>query len=144
MASESPSVHEDRGETGVEKRDPLRIFEDMRKDPRRKIIQEIKKIQPQAGKHFKDLKIPDVLLQEAGNVARKEEAGRRFKKVPVYELLVEHIRHKGGADCETLTKSQPVLEGWKTASIALFRYALNLQLAPKRPEFKKMKVRNSL
>lgn len=137
----SVAGHGDRDETAPNERDPIKISEDMKNDPRRQIIQAIKKIQPQTGKHFKDIAIPEVLFQQARTVAWHEEGDRRFKKVPVYELMVSHIRHKGGADCETLTKSRSVLEGWKAASIALFRYALNLQLAPKRPEFKKMKVR---
>lgn len=130
------------GEDSTQERDEVRIAEDMSKDRRRQIFQEIKKIQPQAGKHFKDLEIPEILYDLAGNVARYEEANRRFRKVPVYGLMTDHMRYKGGAACETLTDAQSVLEGWKVASKALFRYALNLQLAPKRPEFKKMKVRN--
>lgn len=137
----SVAGHGDRDETAPNERDATKISEGIRNDPRRQIIQEIRKIQPQTGKHFKDIAIPEVLYQQARTVAWREKADRRFRKVPVYELMVSHIRHKGGADCETLTKSQTVLEGWKVASIALFRYALNLQLAPKRPEFKKMKVR---
>ena len=141
MSAASHPGNEDRDEMAAEKRDELRIAEDMRNDPRRQIIQAIKKIQPQSGKHFKDIEIPKDLFQLARTVAWYGEGDRRFKKVPVYEILVNHIRHKGGAVCQTLTSAQPVLEGWKAASIALFRYALNLQLAPKRPEFKKMKVR---
>ena len=112
------------------------------KDKRWEIINEIKKIQPEAGKNLKDLKIPETLYHLAGDVAKTKPVDKRFKKVPVYELLVEHIRYKGSIDggVIALRNAGPTLEGWKAASNALFRYALNLVLAPKRPEFKKMKV----
>ena len=114
------------------------------KDKRKAIIQAIGKIQPEAGKNLKDLKIPETLYQLAGDVAKTEPIDERFKKVPVYELLVGHIRYKSsidvGAGAIALRNAGPTLKGWEVASNALFRYALNLKLAPKRPEFKKMKV----
>ena len=112
------------------------------KDKRWEIIQEIKKIQPEAGKNLKDLKIPETFYHLAGDVAKTKPVDERFKKVPVYELLVEHIRYNSSIDggVIALRNAGPTLEGWKAASNALFRYALNLILAPKRPEFKKMKV----
>ena len=110
------------------------------KDKRWEIINEIKKIQPEAGKNLKDLKIPETLYHLAGDVAKTEPVDERFKKVPVYELLVGHIRYNSSVGAIALRNAEPTLKGWKVASNALFRYALNLKLAPKRPEFKKMKV----
>ena len=110
------------------------------KEKRKKIFREIKKIQPEAGKNLKDLRIPQSLYEQARSVAGEEAPQFRFTKVPVYGLLVDHIRYKYGEAAVGLTAAGPVLEGWKVASVALFRYALNLILAPKRAEFKKMKV----
>lgn len=122
-------------EMTVEERN--KISKGMAEDRRRGIMQEIRKIQPETGKNFKDLKVPESLYRLAADVAKNEEVLRRFTKVPVYDLLANHAHLKGGT---ALADAQPVLEGWKAASSALFRYALNLVLAPKRPEFKKMKV----
>ena len=121
-------------------RDAIARAGERAKERRKNIFREIKKIQPEAGKNLKDLRIPQSLYEQARSVAREEAPQFRFTKVPVYELLVEHIRYKCGEAAVALTTAGPVLEGWKVASVALFRYALNLILAPKRAEFKKMKV----
>ena len=40
----------------------------------------------------------------------------------------------------TLADASQKIEDWKEATKSLLRYALNLKLAPKRPEFQRMKV----
>ena len=121
-------------------RDAIAIAEGRALEKRKNVFREIKKIQPETGKNLKDLTIPQSLYELARNVAKEEAPQFRFTKVPVYGLLVDHIRHKYPEAGVALSAAGPVLEGWKVASIALFRYALNLILAPKRAEFKKMKV----
>ena len=115
---------------------------------RKEIIRQIKKIQPQAGKNLKDLEVPQILFLLARDVVDDPEASHRFNKVPVYELLLGDLqrraREPANAAGVTIDKAGPVLEGWKLASISLFRYALNLVLAPNRAEFKKMKVSKPL
>ena len=53
----------------------------------------------------------------------------------IYTVLVED------AGNTTLTDASQKIEDWKEATKSLLRYALNLKLAPKRPEFQRMKVR---
>ena len=105
---------------------------------RKEIIDGIKQIQPVAGKNFKDVEVPRRLYELARVVAKEEMVESRFTKVDVYKLLLRHLdylQQKGST-----TTCDAILDGWKKASKALFRYALNLVLAPKRPEFKKLKV----
>ena len=58
----------------------------------------------------------------------------RFKMDFLYQLLQANI------DSRTLQEALWEVEGWQSACKALLRYALNLLLAPKRPEFRRMKV----
>ena len=136
MASEPSQASEEE----QAQRDAIAITEKRAFEKRRNIFREIKKIQPETGKNLKDLTIPHSLYELARHVAKEEAVQFRFTKVQVYRLLVDHIRHKYGEAGVALSAAGPVLEGWKVASVALFRYALNLILAPKRAEFKKMKV----
>ena len=108
-------------------------------DWRKEIIQGIRGIQPVAGKNLRDVEVPQRLYKLAKEVAEKEPFRIRFKVVPVYRLLLGHVRVKGQGSV-ALPQAEATLAGWQQASKALFRYALNLVLAPKRPEFKKMKV----
>ena len=101
-------------------------------------------IRPQAGKkNLKDTEIPQFLFQLAREIVLDPETGPKFKKIAVYDLLLGDLHRRTTSDV-TLDKAGPVLDGWKRAGISLFRYALNLVLAPNRPEFKKMKVSGSL
>lgn len=52
----------------------------------------------------------------------------------IYTLLVID------AGNTTLADASQKIEDWKEATKSLLRYALNLKLAPKRPEFQRMKV----
>ena len=108
-------------------------------DRRKEIIQGIRGIQPVAGKNLRDVEVPQRLYELAKEVAEEEPFNIRFKLVPVYRLLQEHVHVKGQGSV-ALPQAEATLTGWQQASKALFRYALNLVLAPKRPEFKKMKV----
>ena len=58
----------------------------------------------------------------------------RFKMDFLYQLLQANITSR------TLQEALGEVEGWQSACKALLRYALNLLLAPKRPEFRRMKV----
>ena len=107
------------------------------RDRRREIIMKIKEIKPVSGKNLKDVEVPGELYQLAKVVAREEPAVKRFTKAKVYSLLFDHAQTTG---CVKLEQVEALLDGWELASKALFRYALNLVLAPKTPEFKKMKV----
>ena len=103
---------------------------------RREIIRHIKAIKPHVGKNLKDVEIPGVLFELARGIVADPEPSLKFSKVPVYELLLGHLERRP----TSLREAPPVLDGWKLASTSLFRYALNLILAPNRAEFKKMKV----
>ena len=108
-------------------------------DIRQEIIQGIRGIQPVAGKNLRDVEVPQRLYKLAKEVAKKERFHIRFKLIPVYRLLPNHIHEKGQGSM-VLPQAEATLAGWQQASKALFRYALNLMLAPKRPDFKKVKV----
>ena len=58
----------------------------------------------------------------------------RFKMNFLYQLLQANIKSK------TLQEALEEVEGWQSACKALLHYALNLLLAPKRPEFRQLKV----
>ena len=135
-------------EEEAHKRDVRAITTQAVREKRREIIRQIRKIQPQAGKNLKDVEVPQSLFQLARDIVRDPEASLRFNKVAVYELLLGDLnrrrRESANSGGVTLDKAVPVLDGWKLASISLFRYALNLVLAPNRAEFKKMKVSKSL
>lgn len=53
----------------------------------------------------------------------------------IYTLLMVDAGNTSLAD------ANQKIEDWKEAMKSLLRYALNLKLAPKRPEFQRMKVR---
>ena len=59
----------------------------------------------------------------------------RFKMHFLYQLLQANINTS-----RNLQEALGEVEGWQSACKALLRYALNLLLAPKRPEFRRMKV----
>ena len=126
------------------KRDQIANATHAVREKRREIIRQIKRIQPEAGKNLKDVEVPQSLFQLAREIVNDPEASLRFNKVEVYELLqgdlIRRARDPAYAPGVTLDKAGPVLDGWKLASFSLFRYALNLILAPTRAEFKKMKV----
>ncbi|CAI7993559.1 hypothetical protein GBAR_LOCUS1277, partial [Geodia barretti] len=134
-------------EEEAQKRDVRAITTQAVREKRREIIRQIRKIQPQAGKNLKDVEVPQSLFQLARDIVRDPEASLRFNKVAVYELLLGDLnrrrRESANSGGVTLDKAVPVLDGWKLASISLFRYALNLVLAPNRAEFKKMKLSTS-
>ena len=52
----------------------------------------------------------------------------------IYELLIADAANI------SLNDAEAKISGWQEASKALLRYALNLLLAPKRPEFQRLKV----
>ena len=58
----------------------------------------------------------------------------RFKMDFLYQLLQNNISSR------TLQEAPEEVEGWQSACKALLRYHLNLLLAPKRPEFRRLKV----
>ena len=107
----------------------------LRSETRRKITQGIRQIQPQAGKNLKDLEVPKELFEFAKHEVTGKHATLRFNRVDVYSLLLDDLRRR-----MNVGQVGSILEGWKLASVSLFRYAVNLVLAPNRAEFKKMKV----
>ena len=128
-----------------EKRDERAITAQAVLLKRKEIIRQIKKIQPRAGKNLRDLEVPHSLFQLAREVVNDPEASHRFNKVPVYDLLLGDLhRRAANTGGVMIDEPGPVLEGWKLASICLFRYAINLVLAPNRAEFKKIKVSKPL
>ena len=120
------------------KRDEIAFARRSAEEKRRRIIQHVKKIQPEAGKNLKDLEVPTSLYELAKAVANDSEPSVRFKKVDVYSLLMADLQRRTSRGIKV--SEAEVMKGWKVATMALFRYALNLILAPKRVEFKKMKV----
>ena len=131
-------------EEAAERRDQIALATQVVREKRREIIRQIKRIQPEAGKNLKDVEVPQALFQLAREIVNDPEASLRFNKVEVYDLLqgdlIRRARDPAYAPGVTLDKAAPVLDGWKLASFSLFRYALNLILAPTRAEFKKIKV----
>ena len=118
---------------------------------RETIVKSIREIKVEQGQALRQVQVPDSVYQLA----------KRFiKRVPnVYPQYghIEHMRYgvlysieSGGIyellirDAEGITASQATekISQWKEALKSLLRYALNLLLAPKRPEFQSMKVRH--
>ena len=129
-------------------RDKRAVATQVVRDKRKDMIRQIRRIQPQAGKNLKDVEVPHSLFHLARDIVNDPEASLRFSKVAVYELLLGDLKRRARDPASpaalTLDNAGPVLEGWKLASTSLFRYALNLVLAPSRAEFKKMKVSKRL
>ena len=125
----------------LEKRDKRAQATQAVRQKRREIFRLIKKIEPQAGRNLKDVQVPHELFRLAREIVTDPEPSLKFNKVPVYQLLLEDLTRRARDSAPiSLGQARPVLDGWKQASVSLFRYALNLILAPTRAEFKKMKV----
>lgn len=75
----------------------------------------------------------------ASNVVKGTDQRLRFKGHEYYPLLIQDAHTK---KMTTVSRGAfDLIDGWQVASKALFRYALNLYLTPKRPEFRRVKVR---
>ena len=105
------------------------------------ILDAIRGIKVKPGQALRQVEVPQNVYNMARqfatwapNVARGG-ARYRFKMDFIYQLLVDNIKAR-----TSLETSKMEIEGWQTACKALLRYALNLLLAPKRPEFRRMKV----
>ena len=113
---------------------------------RESVLKEIKAIRVGQNQQLRQVQVPEkayaiarVFLKWAPNF--RDHDPIRFKMIcrmpgndSIYDLL---IRDAGDTP---LKKAKDKLQEWQVATKALLRYALNLLLAPNRPEFLRMKV----
>ena len=104
------------------------------------IVDAIREVKVSPGQQLRQVEVsPDVYQKAkefamwAPNFGAKSQP-YRFKMDFLYQLLQANITSR------TLQEALEEVEGWQSACKALLRYALNLILAPKRPEFRRMKV----
>ena len=108
------------------------------------ILEKLREIKVEPGKALRQVEVPKYVYDMATQFTQwapyriaTTGAYYRFKMEFIYELLA------GNCKSTTLAEAREEIEGWQTACKALLRYALNLLLAPKRPEFRRMKVRSA-
>ena len=107
---------------------------------RDEIVDALKGVKINPGQQLRHVEVSQDIYDMAKNFARwapnfgAESRPYRFKMDFVYQLLQNNINSK------TLQEAPKDIEGWQSACKALLRYALNLLLAPKRPEFRRLKV----
>ena len=113
---------------------------DQKKTRRDKIVDAIRAVKINPGQQLRHVEVSQDIYDMANNFARWAPnfgpGGQpyRFKMDYVYQLLQNNISSR------TLQEAPEEVEGWQSACKALLRYALNLLLAPKRPEFRRLKV----
>ena len=113
---------------------------DQKKTRRDKIVDAIRAVKINPGQHLRHVEVSQDIYKMANNFARWAPnfgpGGQpyRFKMDSLYQLLQNNISSR------TLQEAPEEVEGWQSACKALLRYALNLLLAPKRPEFRRLKV----
>ena len=104
------------------------------------IVEAIRGVKVAPGQQLRQVEVSLDVYQKAMEFAKwapnfgAENQPYRFKMDFLYQLLQTNINSK------TLQEAWVEVEGWQSACKALLRYALNLLLAPKRPEFRRMKV----
>ena len=107
---------------------------------RDEIVDAIRGVKVAPGQQLRQVEVSPDVYQKAMEFAKwapnfgAESQPYRFKMNFLYQLLQANINSK------TLQEAWREVEGWQLACKALLRYALNLLLAPKRPEFRRMKV----
>ena len=98
------------------------------------------KVQLGPGQQLRRVEVSPDVYQKAKEFVKwapnfgAESQPYRFKMDFLYQLLQTNINSK------TLQEAWGEVEGWQSACKALLRYALNLLLEPKRPEFRQLKV----
>ena len=108
------------------------------------ILSVLRDIRVEPGQALRQVEPAQIIYERAKEFAKwapnatKTGELYRFKMNFVYGLLIEDGRGRG-VSLDGI-QSRGVIEGWQNACKALLRYALNLHLAPKRPEFRRMKV----
>lgn len=123
-----------------------------RGDGYEEIVQLIRSLKVGSGQSLRQVQVPDsayktarTFLKWAPNVLVDRPSNTkvplRFKVLydlggneSIYRLLIVD------AGNTPLAQAQVKINDWKDATKSLLRYALNLKLAPKRPEFQRMKV----
>jgi len=104
------------------------------------IVDAIREVKINPGQQLRHVEVSQDIYDMANNFARwapnfgHESQPYRFKMHFLYQLLNTNISSR------TLQEAPEEVEGWQSACKALLRYALNLLLAPKRPEFRRLKV----
>ena len=123
----------------------------IRQDGHDEIVQLIRSLNVESGQSLRQVQVPESayhiarkFLKWAPNVTVQPNSTLvpcRFKVLyympsrdSIYTLLMVD------ADSTSLTDAEHKINEWKEATKSLLRYALNLKLAPKRPEFQRMKV----
>ena len=100
----------------------------------------IREVKINPGQQLRHVEVSRDIYDMAKNFARwapnfgAESQPYRFKMDFLYQLLQCNINSR------SLQEAPEDVEGWQSACKALLRYALNLLLAPKRPEFRRLKV----
>ncbi len=111
------------------------------------IVMDIQAIRVESGKPLRQVQVSEETYLKAKRFVLTSPntldngSCHRFKvlyRMPsgrsIYDLLM------ADAGSTTLQKADEKISEWKDASKSLLRYALNLLLAPKRPEFQRLKV----
>ena len=104
------------------------------------IVNAIRGVKIGPGQQLRQVEVSPDVYQKAKEFAMwapnfgAENQPYRFKMEFLYQLLQTNITSR------TLQEALGEVEGWQSACKALLRYALNLLLAPKRPEFQQIKV----
>ena len=107
---------------------------------RDEIVDAIRGVKVGPGQQLRQVEVSPDVYQKAMEFAKwapnfgAESQPYRFKMDFLYQLLQTNIKSK------TLQEAWGEVEGWQSACKALLRYALNLLLEPKRPEFRQLKV----
>ena len=117
------------------------------------IVLLIRRLNVESGQSLRQVQVPDEayalarsFLKWAPNVTLRSNntlVACRFRVLyydltqgeTIYTLLMND------AGYTPLAAAKQKIEEWQEATKSLLRYALNLKLAPKRPEFQRMKVR---
>lgn len=107
------------------------------------ILDEISKIRVEPGKALRQVEVPKSVYAMAAEFI--QWAPYRTKTGALYRLRMDFIYALLSRNCESghLAGAREKIEGWQAACRALLRYALNLLLAPKRPEFRRLKLSSS-
>ena len=113
---------------------------------RRRIEEDIKAIRVQQSQALRNVTLPEdtnkwarKFVKQAPNVsphrpATEPSSPLRYETFRVYRLLTD------SAGDESVLNAEKVFGDWQVAVKNLLRYALNLLLAPKRPELQTIKV----
>ena len=108
------------------------------------IVDAIRGVKVSPGQQLRQVEVSQDVYRKAKEFAKwapnfgPENQPYRFKMNFLYQLLQANITSRN------LQEALGEVDGWQSACKALLRYALNLLLAPKRPEFRRMKVDSSI